>query len=374
MTFVPFRAIAAAMVLMSAIAFAQNGPAGSQDAPPPEQQPEFSTWLTDFVTEARGRGFSDELLSETMSGVEPLERVIQADRNQAELNPGFSRYLSGRLTPAMIRQGRAMATQHSALLAKLEATYGVPRRMLLAIWGVETRYGRLTGRTPVFQALATLAWEPRRSEYFRGELFNALTMVDRRYIDARSMTGSWAGAMGQTQFMPSSYLQYAVDFDGDGHRDIWKSTPDALASIANYLKGYGWKPGETWGREVKIADAAKARIREEVPNRPEGCYAVRNMTERQPLPRWRALGVMQANGKPLPQTDLVAGLVDVGERTFLVYPNYDAILGYNCAHYYALSVALLGDSIGGASAAPSTTTPKSQHPKPKSQKLKTQSK
>jgi membrane-bound lytic murein transglycosylase B len=260
-----------------------------------------------------------------------------------------------------------MATQYSALLAKLEATYGVQRRILLAIWGLETRYGRLTGRTPVFQALATLAWEPRRSDYFRGELFNALMMVDRGYIDAHAMTGSWAGAMGQTQFMPSSYLQYAVDFDGDGHRDIWKSTPDALASIANYLKGYGWRPGETWGREVKVPGAAKARIAEEIPKRPEGCYAIRNMTERQPLSRWRALGVTLTSGKPLPQSDIVAGLVDVGERTFLVYPNYDAILGYNCAHYYALSVALLGDSIGGTTAGPAAKVParKTNSPKPK---------
>ena len=372
MNVVPFRAIAAALVLTSAALFAQSAATPSQDAPPPESPLEFSVWLTDFVTEARGRGISDELLSQTLSGLEPLERVIQADRNQAELNPGFSRYLSGRLTPTMIRQGRAMATQHRALLAKIEATYGVQRRMLLAIWGVETRYGRLTGRTPVFQALATLAWEPRRSDYFRGELFNALMMVDRGYIDARSMTGSWAGAMGQTQFMPSSYLQYAVDFDGDGHRDIWKSTPDALASIANYLKGYGWKAGETWGREVKVPDAARTRIAEEMPKRPEGCYAIRNMTERQPLARWRALGVTQADGKPLPQADLVAGLVDVGERKFLVYPNYDAILGYNCAHYYALAAALLGDQIGGTSpiAAAKTTgatsTRKSQTAKPKS--------
>jgi membrane-bound lytic murein transglycosylase B len=252
----------------------------------------------------------------------------------------------------------------------------VQRRILLAIWGIETRYGRLTGRTPVFQALATLAWEPRRSDYFRGELFNALTMVDRRYIDARSMTGSWAGAMGQTQFMPSSYLQYAVDFDGDGHRDIWKSTPDALASVANYLKGYGWRAGETWGREVKVPDAARARIAEEVPRRPEGCYAVRNMTERQPLARWRALGVTLPNGKPLPQSDLTAGLVDVGEREFLVYPNYDAILGYNCAHYYALSVALLGDQIAGVNPVPAAKSAtkksgsKSKTAKPKPQAKK----
>jgi len=181
------------------------------------------------------------------------------------------------------------------------------------------------------------------------------------------MTGSWAGAMGQTQFMPSSYMKYAVDFDGDGHRDIWKSTPDALASIANYLKGYGWNAGTTWGREVKVPAAALTRIAEEVPKRPEGCYAIRNMTERVPLARWRALGVTLPDGKPLPQSDLVAGLVDVGERKFLVYPNYDAILGYNCAHYYALSVALLGDQIAGAGPV-GKTRPKSQAPRTKSQK------
>jgi membrane-bound lytic murein transglycosylase B len=268
-----------------------------------------------------------------------------ADRNQAELNPGFARYLSGRLTSTMTRQGRTLSSQHSTLLTKLEAAYGVPRRIILAIWGIETRYGQLTGRTPVFQALATLAWEPRRADYFRGELFNALTMVDRGYIDAKSMTGSWAGAMGQTQFMPSSYLQYAVDFDRDGHRDIWRSVPDALASIANYLKGYGWQRNETWGREVRISDAAQTRIDAELTKRPEGCYAIRNMTERVPLARWREFGVTRVNGAALPAADMSAGLVDVGERKFLVYSNYDAILGYNCAHYYALSAALLGEAI-----------------------------
>src|SRR4051812_40728774 len=305
---VPIRAAAVAVFLASATLIAQSGPVVSQEPPPAaEAQPEFSVWLTDFVNEARTRGYSDTLLAQTVSGLEPLPRVIQSDRNQAELNPGFARYLSGRLTPTMIRQGRTMATQNSALLAKIEAAYGVQRRILLAIWGVETRYGRLTGRTPVFQALATLAWEPRRADYFRGELFNALMMVDRRYIDARTMTGSWAGAMGQTQFMPSSYLEYAVDFDGDGHRDIWRSTPDALASIANYLKGYGWTAGQTWGREVKVTDAARERIAAAVPKRPEGCYAVRNMTERRPLSQWRALGVTLPDGKPLPQADIAAG-------------------------------------------------------------------
>jgi membrane-bound lytic murein transglycosylase B len=150
--------------------------------------------------------------------------------------------------------------------------------------------------------------------------------------------------MGQTQFIPSSYLAYAVDFDGDGRRDIWKSAPDALASIANYLKGNGWNGEQTWGREVRVPAAARARIDKTIPNRTGGCSARRSMTERRPLAEWQALGVRLRNGNALPTADIPAGLVDVGERTFLVYPNYDAILGYNCAHFYALTVALLGDS------------------------------
>jgi membrane-bound lytic murein transglycosylase B len=356
---VSFRAVVGALLIASATLLAQDR---GVPAPEPVADPEldFSAWLTDLVAEARSRGFSDDLIAQTLSNLEPLPHVIQSDRNQAELNPGFGRYLSGRLTSAMIRQGRTMAAQHRTLLNRIEAEYGVPRRILLAIWGIESRYGRLTGRTPVFQALATLAWEPRRADFFRGELFNALMMVDRRYIDARTMTGSWAGAMGQTQFMPSSYLQYAVDFDRDGRRDIWKSTPDALASIANYLKGYGWAGDYTWGREVRVPAAAQERIDAGLAKRPEGCYAIRNMTERVPLARWRAFGVTRADGGPLPQAAVDAGLVDVGERQFLVYPNYDAILGYNCAHYYALSVALLGDAIGAAGPTPQTPKPKAR--------------
>jgi membrane-bound lytic murein transglycosylase B len=305
----------------------------------------FDAWLDGLIEEAQGRGFSPELVEETIAGLRPLTRVIQADRSQAELNPGFTRYLSTRLTPLMVRRGRELSRTHRTLLARIERSLDVQRRFLVAIWGIETQYGRITGRTPIFQALATLAWEPRRADYFRRELFDALTMVERRYIEAKAMTGSWAGAMGQTQFMPSSYLKYAVDFDQDGRRDIWRSTPDALASIASYLKGHDWNGDETWGREVRVPPAAHARIDETIPKRPEGCYAIRNMTERRPLAEWQELGIRLVDGKPLPDAALMAGLVDVGERTFLVYPNYDAILGYNCAHYYALSVALLADRL-----------------------------
>lgn len=313
--------------------------------PAPVEPPPFDDWLGALLAEARERGYSEQLLKETLSGVEPIERVIQSDRSQAELMPGFERYLSSRVTRTVVRRGRDLARQHRTLLRRISAKYGVQPRVLVAIWGIETRYGRVTGRVPVFQALTTLAWEPRRADFFRRELFDALTIVSNGYIEADRMKGSWAGAMGQTQFMPSSYLKHAVDFDGDGDRDIWSSTGDALASIASYLKAYGWKNETTWGREVRVSSAAGERIAAAVPMRSTGCYAIRNMTERVPLSRWRELGVTRADGGPLPKANVSAGLVKTDSRQFLVYDNYDAILGYNCAHYYALSVALLADRL-----------------------------
>ena len=315
--------------------------------PPAEPAQPFEAWLADLIQEANQKGFDEALVQDTLVGIEPLTRVIQADRSQAELNPGLDRYLSTRVTKTNITRGRALAKEHRALLGRIEKEYGVQRRFVLAIWAMESRYGRITGREPIFRALATLAWEPRRASYFRGELFDALTMVQRRHIEAKTMTGSWAGAMGQTQFMPSSYLKYAVDFDKDGRRDIWTSTPDALASIANYLKGYGWQEGETWGREVKVSAAARDKIADaDVKLRTEGCFAIRSMTEREKLSDWRKWGVVRANGKPLPKANMNASLITTGDkRTFLVYQNYESLLGYNCAHYYALSVALLADRL-----------------------------
>jgi membrane-bound lytic murein transglycosylase B len=341
------KAMRSLTILASVLAllFASVGVHSQAQDPTPAEPPPFTAWLAELTREARERGFSEALVQQTLSGLEPLHRVVQADRSQAELNPGFNRYLSARLTRPMVNRGQELGREHRALLGRIEREFKVQRRFLLAIWGLETRYGRVTGNTPVFQALATLAWEPRRSTMFRGELFDALTMVQRGHIEPASMTGSWAGAMGQPQFMPSSYLSYAVDFDKDGRRDIWKSTPDALASIANYLKGFGWNGDETWGREVRVSAAVRDEIERTIPKRTEGCFARRNMTERRSLREWQEIGVRLANGAALPKADLDAGLVDVGERKFLVYENYDAILGYNCAHYYALTVALLSDRL-----------------------------
>ena len=331
---------ATALVLCVLVSPAAQVPAPVADPPPP-----FEAWLEGVVTEARERGFAEALIAEALGGLEPLPQVIASDRNQAEAAPRFDRYLNARLTRTATARGKELARTHRRLLSNIENAYGVQRRFLLAIWGLESGFGRNMGQTPVFRALATLAWEPRRATYFRRELFNALTMVDRGYIEAKTMTGSWAGAMGQTQFMPSSYLNHAVDFDNDGRRDIWRSTPDALASIANYLKGAGWNIEQTWGREVRVSDALRATIATSIPTREGGCSAIRSMTEPRPLQEWQDMGVRNRDGAPLPRADMSAGLVDVGDRQFLVYSNYDSILSYNCAHFYALTVALLADSL-----------------------------
>jgi membrane-bound lytic murein transglycosylase B len=323
---------------------AAQTPEAAPPAPAPEREP-FPEWRERLIADARERGIGEAVIADTLLGLEPLEHVVASDRTQAELTPGLNRYLRSRVTQAVVRRGRALAREHRDLLARVTRTYGVPASIVQAIWGVESRYGRATGRVPIIPALATLAWEGRRAAFFRGQLIDALTGIDRGYIDSAAMQGSWAGAMGQPQFMPSSYLQYAVDFDGDGRRDIWSSTPDALASIANYLAEYGWQRGQSWGREVRVPLAKREAVAEAVPKRAEGCYAIRNMTERRPLSRWRALGVTRMDGKALSTQGPDAALVDAGTRQFLVTESYDAILGYNCAHYYALSVGLLANRL-----------------------------
>jgi lytic murein transglycosylase len=237
----------------------------------------------------------------------------------------------------MVTRGRELAIEHRDLLGRIEATYHVPARFLLAVWGMETRYGRITGRTPVFQALATLAWEPRRADFFRGELFQALMMVDRGYIGASSMTGSWAGAMGQTQFMPAAFRQYAVDGDGDGKRDIWHSAPDSLASAASLLVRGGWRRGETWAREVVLPADFDWGLSE---------------GPKQPPNWWEAKGAKRADGLKWREADAGEGAVLMlpsGLRgpAFLLFPNHFAIRTYNNSSAYALGVGLLADRFGG---------------------------
>jgi membrane-bound lytic murein transglycosylase B len=222
--------------------------------------------------------------------------------------------------------------------------YGVPTRIIAGIWGIESNFGGFSGVRPTVRALATLAWDPRRAAFFRTELFDALEILNRGDIELSRLKGSWAGAMGQPQFMPSSYLAYAQDFDGDGRRDIWGSPGDVFASIANYLRGHGWAAGSNWGREVKVSKEVAARLTT-LEKRTGGCSATRLMTVPMPLSEWRELGVRGLDGTLLPATDQPASLFSGTTRYFLAYSNYDALLEYNCSHAYALSVITLGERV-----------------------------
>jgi membrane-bound lytic murein transglycosylase B len=317
---------------------------GQELGAPSPSVPSFTEWLAVVRTEAVARGISESTLDRALDGLEPVPVVLERDRSQAELVLTLDQYLQRRLTRPTIRTARRVTQQHAALLKRVAAKYNVPTGIVVAVWGLESNFGRFSGVRPTIATLATLAFDPRRSAMFREELFCALKILDSNDVELSALRGSWAGALGQPQFMPSSFLEYAQDFDGDGRRDIWKSTPDVFASIANFLAEHGWKQGQTWGREVKVPAAAEAKIQEAAPLQTAGCLAERQMTVPLPLSQWRELGVTTTAGTRLPTAPIDASLVDAGRRKFLVYPNYEAVLAYNCVHAYGLSVGLLADS------------------------------
>ena len=298
--------------------------------------------------EALGRGIRPEIVDEALGDVEePLPIVIERDRAQAETVLPLETYLSRRLTPTLVKHGREMFAHHRELLDQISAKYKIPSAILVSVWGLESNFGRFSGVRPTIAALATLAWDPRRATLFRRELMDALEILNRGDIELANLRGSWAGAMGQVQFMPSSYLKYAEDFDGDGRRDIWSTPGDIFASIGNYLKGYGWVEGQRWGLEVDVPAEARRQIAAEVERRNGSCSARRDMTVWMPVNRWRELGVLTASGKPLPDTLPEGALVSGSTRHFLVFHNYDALLDYNCAHSYAIAVGLLAGRVAG---------------------------
>jgi membrane-bound lytic murein transglycosylase B len=339
-------------LVISILAILGIARASAQETPP--ERPSFADFLAGVRTEALSRGIRKDIVDAALDIEEPMPIVLERDRAQAETVLSLESYISRRLTAKRVRTGREMLARHKALLDQITDRYGVPGRIIVAIWGVESEYGRLSGIRPTIAALATLAWDPRRATFFRGELFNALEILNRGDIELARLKGSWAGAMGQPQFMPSSYLKHAEDFDGDGLKDIWTTPADIFASIANYLEERGWDEDETWGREVKTTPEASRTIASEIKRREGSCKAIRDMTVALPLKRWQELGVRLPNGGPLPKDDIKASLVSGTTRRFLVYRNYDAILEYNCANAYALGVALLAERI----AAPPPPAPK----------------
>ena len=329
-------------------------PAAPAASPAPAAEPAnfdraaFNEFLEGVRKEAVEKGIKQDVIARALTGVEPVARILERDRNQAEFKLSFATYRDRVITPANIERGKRLREQHRELLGQVSQRYGVQPRFILAIWGIETRYGGVKADVPLFNSLATLAYDRRRSTYFRNELFSALQMLDRGYIDYNTLKGSWAGAMGQPQFMPSSYLAYAEDFDGDGRRDIWNNQGDVFASIANYLAKHGWSSAQTWGREVTLPAGLQSRLSEFARQGKSGCRAIDAMTEDKPLTEWARLGVRRADGGELPKVPLGAALVQpdgAGGPSFLVYANYRSVLRYNCAHHYALTVSLLADRI-----------------------------
>ena len=309
----------------------------------------FEVWLKGVYEEGRNRGISQVTLDSALTGLTPIERVIKLDRKQPEFTQTFKQYIDKRASAWRVRTGRRKLQDHRALLDKVGRRYQVQPRFIVALWGIETSFGSFTGGFSVVRALATLAYDGRRSAYFRRELFNALKIIDDGHISAQEMKGSWAGAMGQNQFMPSSFLSYAVDFNGDGRRDIWGTVEDVFASAANYLKRAGWREDQTWGREVKLPSELERKFSEFMPKeRPKGCRALRKLSVAKTLPEWHALGVRKADGGPLPSRPLSASLVlpdGPGGPALLVYRNFKATLRWNCSVLFAAAVGILADRL-----------------------------
>lgn len=297
----------------------------------------FDTCLVTLKQKAAAAGISAKTIDETLGQVSYVTRVIELDKQQPEFSQTFENYFSKRVTDWRVQEGRRLLKQHHSLLVKLQQAYGVPRQYLMAFWGLETNFGRYKGKMPVIDSLATLACDPRRSGYFTGELIQALKLKEVYQFDTSDMVGSWAGAMGHTQFMPSAYAKYAIDADGDGKADLWNSTADALTSAANFLHQLGWVRNERWGREVSL---------------PEGYdYQFLGRTAVQPLAKWVELGIKKANGQSLTTPDMQAALYLPAGHTgpaFLGYNNFDVIMRWNRSEFYAIAVGHLADRINGA--------------------------
>ncbi|MEO8849999.1 MAG: lytic murein transglycosylase [Casimicrobiaceae bacterium] len=302
----------------------------------------FARWIAGFSTTARAAGISDETLRLAFDNVRMIPRVVEQDGAQPEFNRAVWDYLDNAVSPQRIVRGHDKLMQSRPAIDAAAARYGVPPEILVAVWGMESNYGSYVGDIPTIDALATLGFEGRREAWARDQLLAALKILQNRDISRAQMIGSWAGAMGQTQFLPSNFLAYAVDADGDGRRDIWDSLPDVMASTANFLARSGWQSGQPWGLEVRLP--------------PGFDYALADSAMRQPASVWADKGVQSMDGAPLPTLPDSAILLPAGVRgpAFVVGPNFRTILRYNNSTSYALAVGLLAQQLAGG---PAVQTP-----------------
>ena len=296
----------------------------------------FDDWLLGVRREARAHGVSEATVDAALVNLRPIPDVIDRERHQPELTMTFAQYLAKVVTDDRVQRGRAFLADYRPILLKVQASFGVQPRFIVALWALESDYGRITGGYPVVGALATLAYSGSRKSMFRHELLDALQILDEKDVTLAGMTGSWAGAMGQCQFMPSSFRRFAVDFDGSGRRDIWTNEADVFASIANYLSSLHWRPDQTWGREVNLPRGLQKKLA--------------GSTKARPLAEWKRVGVHNVDGSDLPALPVSASLVmpdGPSGSAYLVYANYEVVMKWNHSNYFATSVGLLADRIGG---------------------------
>jgi membrane-bound lytic murein transglycosylase B len=325
-----------------------------------EQQPDaaaeaaaFATFLAEIRTTAVERGIGSATLDVVLPSIQLHRRAVQADRSQAEFVDTYENYLR-RVSPRRIERGQAFMAEHGEMIRRVAADYGVQPRFIASIVGLESDYGTYPITEPLFDVVATLAFDGRRGAQFRREFLAALEIVDKGYATLEEMKSSWAGALGVLQFTPSNVLAHAVDHDQDGHIDLWSVGPDVVASVANYLRKNGWRSDQTWGREVQLPSGGERTL---VAPQGEGltpestCRSYESLGAWRRLSDWQARGVRRADGGDLPVRDLPAALVvgDVGDdRGWLVYRNFCSIMRYNPAFRYALSVGLLADAVAAA--------------------------
>ena len=326
--------LAAAPALIAGPAFAQ-APQSTSRVTSANEAASFARYVAGVKEEARKRGISPAVLNRAFTGVRINWRVIELDRNQPEVKLTWDQYRTRIVSDSRIAHGREQLGIHRALLGRVQARYGVPPGIIIGLWGLESDYGHQMGNFNVIEAVATLAWEGRRGTYFRGQLMDCLKIVQAGDIAPEKMVGSWAGAMGQTQFMPDSFLRYAVDFEGHGRRDLWNSFPDVFASTANNLAMEGWKATEPWGMAVVLPAGFDA--------------ALAGRDKRKPAEEWARRGVYPYDGKVPQPANGIASVVlpgGPGGQAFLVYAgNFRALRAYNPSDYYALCICLLADRI-----------------------------
>ena len=301
------------------------------------QDQTFEDWLMELRADARSQGISDETLDAAFATVEaPIPRVLELDRSQPEFVQTFTGYMRNRMSQARIERGQALLEEHRELFQRIQNEYGVQPHYLVSFWALESNFGDFTGGFSVINALATLAYDPRRNDMFRSELITALRIIEEGHISAEQMSGSWAGAMGQCQFMPTTFYRYAKDGDGDGRIDIWNSVPDVFASAANFLSQSGWRGDERWGREVIL---------------PEGFdFTLTGTGVRKTVTEWNSLGITRVNKSPLGNADLEGPIVlPAGSNgpAFLAYNNFRTTMVWNRSTYYAISVGHLADRFVG---------------------------